>query len=401
MTNPTFSDLIKLYKAIDFPAGSREATLHIQDQKVLSLLHKIISNETWEEDTGLSLAQGKSDSWAVGSTVKIFVDDPKVKLGLLADSFEDVLNFPEGLLQEPPFFLKDSKWASTDPNPPLIVQKYRVLLDFIGALVGTAEYFDKNSQELVFFIDKKLVLPILYNKQALEDLETETTELLLEKIKDETHKEQKKVILAKELTLMLSPIPSENRFTKLIKSMDDIEKSYNDGYRLFVAEFSYEKIKDQIETEKLREMEKIHKTFSDIQNQILSIPVAMVIVATQLKPAEKIGTAFWINNTVLVSVWVFFALTLLILLNQKSTLSVINEEVERKREKIKKDYAAIQDLIEGAFRAIEKRLSRQKCILYIVIIILVAGFTFAHIMYFALTDPSWDFIKSYFMRPKL
>ncbi|MCZ5662332.1 hypothetical protein O5623_28590 [Escherichia coli] len=55
------------------------------------------------------------------------------------------------------------------------------------------------------------------------------------------------------------------------------------GYKVFVSGFSYEKILDQLRVAKIEEMGKIHKVFSDIQNQILGIPVATIIVATQMK----------------------------------------------------------------------------------------------------------------------
>ncbi|EPY2903530.1 hypothetical protein ACXDBG_002151 [Cronobacter sakazakii] len=54
--------------------------------------------------------------------------------------------------------------------------------------------------------------------------------------------------------------------------MQQLSESFQKGYKVFVSGFSYEKILDQLRVAKIEEMGKIHKVFSDIQNQILGIP---------------------------------------------------------------------------------------------------------------------------------
>lgn len=165
-------------------------------------------------------------------------------------------------------------------------------------------------------------------------------------------------------------------------------KSFSEGYRLFVADFSYDKIVNQLEVAKLEEIGKIHKTFSDIQNQILGIPVATVVVATQMKSASHVGYEFWVNTAVLVGCWVFAILSGFVLRNQLHTLTAIGNEIARKKQQMLKDYKSVEDLITKSFPFLEARLRAQRLAFYAVNIVLAIGFILSHFVYFNLTTPA-------------
>lgn len=97
--------------------------------------------------------------------------------------------------------------------------------------------------------------------------------------------------------------------------MSEFYSKYVDGYRLFVSNFSYDKVISELELAKVEYTGKIHKAFTDIQNQILGIPVATVVVATQMKSAPQIGYEFWVNIAVLTGCWIFVMLVGLLICN--------------------------------------------------------------------------------------
>jgi hypothetical protein len=215
---------------------------------------------------------------------------------------------------------------------------------------------------------------------------------LLEAFGNDTHREQKLAILSKSLRTLCSAVKPNERFGVLLSHLIDLQKSFSEGYRLFVADFSYEKIVDQLETAKLEEIGKIHKTFSDIQNQILGIPVATIVVATQMKKADQLGYEFWVNTAVLAGCWVFVVLSLLILKNQQHTLKAIGGEIERKKKQLFTEYSSVADLIAPAFPLVEKRLSVQKIAFYTVDVILAIGLVLAHVVYFQITFPAKEWL---------
>lgn len=59
----------------------------------------------------------------------------------------------------------------------------------------------------------------------------------------------------------------------------DISERVASGYRLFASSFTYSKIRREVESAQAEFLARIHKTFVDIQGQLLGIPVATVVVA--------------------------------------------------------------------------------------------------------------------------
>ncbi|GAA0189837.1 MULTISPECIES: hypothetical protein [Cupriavidus] len=184
-----------------------------------------------------------------------------------------------------------------------------------------------------------------------------------------------------------SAVPKK-RFSTLLAHLSDLQKHFADGYRLFVADFSYDKVIDQIEAAKVEEIGKIHKAFSDIQNQILGIPVATVIVATQMKAADKVGYEFWVNTAVLIGCYVFVLLSALMLRNQLHTLDTLKTEITRKRNQMLDQYSEVADLVTGSFPALFARLRTQRIAFYFVGFVLFVGLVLSHVLYFALTQPA-------------
>jgi len=386
MTNKQhFKQLVSLYREVKFEPSSRRCSLTVADADQLVMLQTLLADC---REYGLTLVQPDSrDEVHVGTIVQLDADDPRIGLGLLAETFDNVLDFPSGRTKEPPFFLIDSSWATDDCNPPDIVCRYRQILLQINLLVESAAYFDKENQEMIFVDDGKFVLPILYDTKDLQAVSLQAVNDLLSRLSQDTHRMQKLVILSRTIRSICAVVPEKTRFKCFLMHQQDVLKQFDEGYKLFVADFSYEKIVDQMEDAKLEELAKIHKTFSDIQNQILSIPVATVIVATQIKATSKVDATFWVNTAILIGAIIFVVLTCLLIRNQRDTLKAIDQEIERKRIKIEKEYVAIKDITEETMGSLKKRLNAQRWTFRAVEIIVTIGMIMAISMYIMLTGP--------------
>ncbi len=388
-----FKQLISLYREVEFSPSSRDGTLIIADVNQLALLRTLLENP---REFGLELRYPYSEeNLSIGTEVRLNARDPRIGLGLLADTFDDVLRFTNGRIKAPRFFLIDSRWATGDPNPPEVVDRYHKVLALISLLAESAAYLDKESQELIFVDDGKFTLPLIYGAAELQAVELSTINELLGRFGQDTHRKQKLAILSKTIRSTCSAVSAKVRFPHLLEHMGEVLKQFDEGYRLFVADFSYEKIVDQMEAAKLEELAKIHKVFADVQNQILGIPVATVIVATQLKQTSTVDAAFWVNSAILLGVWVFAILIWLVMRNQRHTLGAIGEEIERKCKQIKRDYAAVQDVVGKTFPLLKRRLCTQRWALRAVDAIVVVGVLMAHGMYLVLTDPVRIFVCEY------
>lgn len=383
MNKPGFDQLLALYRAFRFRPGTRACELLIATEEQAELLRSILREK---HEFGVSLRATQGESFAVGDIVQLQADDPRVGLGLLADDFDDVLTFRTGRIKEHRFFLIEPRYACTDLDPPEIVRRYRQVLELISLLAESAAYLDKEDQELVFVADGKWSLPVLYVKQDLETIDPQGLRTLLERFGQNTHREQKLSILAKAVQSTCAGAAPKERFSKLLAELPALLRQVDDGYRLFAAEFSYERIRDQLEATRLEETGKIHRTLSEIQNQILGIPVATVVVATQLKASSGLDPAFWVNTAILAGVWVFVVLTGFVLRNQLHSLDVIADEIARKKERISAErFHEVHDIVTKIFPKLEERLCTQRKAFYWVGGVVVVGLLIAHVVYFMLT----------------
>jgi len=390
MSRPGFEQLVSLYRAIQFQAGRRDGELLVSSGDQAELLRAILDDY---REFGLSLAPGQPETFAVGDTVRVRAEDPRIGQGLLADSFDDVLRFPGGRIRESRFFVIDQGCSSYDANPPALLLRYRQVLEFVRLLGESAAYLDKEGQELIFLVDGKFSVPVTYTAADLDAVDSGSLDALLGRFTQDTHREQKLEILAKGIHSAGASVERAKRFACLLGDLPALLKKFDEGYRLFAADFSYEKIRDQLEATRLEETAKIHKTFSDIQNQILSIPVATIVVATQLKQAQAWDSAFWVNSAILVGVWVFVILTAYVLNNQLQTLDVIGDEIARKKAKtLVEKYANVQDIVAATFPKLEERLATQRGAFKVVRGVVIVGLVLAHVMYVALTEPFRGFV---------
>lgn len=386
MSLERFNRLAVIYSDITFGAQSREGDLTIKNDDQLQSLKSLLAEP--REYALFLLPERPTDALKVGETIRLRADDPRTGIGLLADEFDDVLNFPQGRIREPRFYLIPVAWASTGNAPPDQVQRYRHVLSLVKLLEECSAYLDKENQELVFIDDGKFVIPVTFSSRDLPKLDIASLQVLITRFGEDTHREQKITILAKSVQRICGAKPPQQRFADLLDRIPEVLKQFDEGYRLFVADFSYDKVLDQMETAKLEELAKIHKTFADVQNQILGIPVATIIVATQLKETDAINAIFWVNTAVLVGVWVFVVLTWLVMRNQLHTLDALDNEIQRKKVKIEKEYAPIRDVVGSIFPQLEARLRTQRCAFRTVDVVVTIGLILAHIMYFLLTDPA-------------
>lgn len=386
MSQDRFNRLVALYRAIAFDPGTREGNLTIADTDQLREFQYLLAEP---RQYGLTLiADRPPESLQVGETIRLHADDPRIAVGLLTERFEDVLTFPSGRIKEPRFYLLPQAWACTDNAPPEQVQRYRHVLDFINLLAESSAYLDKENQDLVYIDDGKFILPLHYTTQDLAGMDTASLQALLARFSQDTHREQKLTIVAKAVQKICGARSPQQRFSGLLEHLPDLLKQFDEGYRLFVADFSYEKILDQMETAKLEELAKIHKTFADVQNQILGIPVATIIVATQLKETSAVDAIFWVNSAILVGVWVFVVLTWLVMRNQLHTLDALDDEIARKQKKIETDYAQVKDVVSGVFPKLKARLKTQRWAFRTVDIVVSVGLIMSHAMYLVLTHPA-------------
>ncbi|MDD2920508.1 hypothetical protein [Rhodoferax sp.] len=343
-------------------------------------------------DTHCTLSNDESPgTLTIGQSVELSIS-PRLGFGLLKHDIGSLLaDTRKARIKEPSFFLMADGVSSTDVvGDEHLVSRYRAVLQFIQLLKRAAAFLDSDEPSLVFIKDGKFELPIEYDADDLERLPLPVIRDLLKVLPEGTHEKQCASILAEAVISLTEHLASHQRFKHLLTNASELKKQFEQGYQLFAAGFSYEKVRDQVEAARVEYSGKIHKVFADIQNQLLGIPVATIIVATQMKDVKAVGYEFWVNTAVLVGCWVFSILMIFLLHNQSHTLGVLRDEIDRQKRQLTKEYSAVADSFTDTFRYLAKRALTQRVILWTIDGFVVLGLVLSHAVYLKLTPPARD-----------
>ncbi|EIN0243788.1 hypothetical protein MN237_001612, partial [Salmonella enterica] len=246
-------------------------------------------------------------------------------------------------------------------------------------------YLDETNAELVFVDTNVLKIPVNYAAEDLVDSNDNLIQSLIANFAEDTHKDQKLTILASSIKSLCESKSKDSSFSFMLRDLQQLSESFQKGYKVFVSGFSYDKILDQLRVAKIEEMGKIHKIFSDIQNQLLGIPVATIIVATQMKQANGWDSQALINTAVVLGALFFTVMILFVLFNQWQTLTAISDELKHKKEQAENNYKAIYDDIKTTFDSLTTRLRVQKIVFVTLGFIVACGLFLTFKFYFFLT----------------
>jgi len=389
----SFEILTELYRRMEFREEYRVGSLSLSDQPDCDLINRLLDDP---REFGLSIESG---TVAPGSTINLRVTPPRSGLGFVFATYNVLLNAPKNQCQEPAkYFILESKFRYDDAQMPAFINNYRAIMKFVDLLKQTAAYFDSSTCQLVFLRKEVIKLSPLFSAETVQNLKRDHLDNLIACFNDDTHKDQKLDILIESIQAVCEDIEPQKMFAFLLDNIQRLHEKFLKGYRIYSSGFSYDKVMDQLRTAKVEEMGKIHKAFSDIQNHILGIPVASVIVATQFKEAS-VWSGQGITNTIILMGCMFAAtLIWLALSNQMQSMKALNEEIEYKKKQVNKEYSFIKDDVNGVFSSIKTRLETQKRTFWIIRGVLIIGIITAVVVYCWYTKPVLDWIQFLVMK---
>ena len=122
----------------------------------------------------------------------------------------------------------------------------------------------------------------------------------------------------------------------------------------------------------------------------MGIPISTIVVATQFKDVEMFtGPArtgqMWINVAVIAGAFIFCIFLTLAALNQKHTLDVLEEEIDRHKKALAEDHADIKARLDSIFVKLTNRATLHRIGLWIVFIVCWVAFFFGFSVFWMLT----------------
>lgn len=385
--NVSWDALLQVYLNTTWTEGET-ARVVICDARTAALFRLVEDSDKVASEANLAALCGPEDV-VVGGTINARVGPPRLSLGILADDWDQFLLAPRTRTREPSsYFIKEGPAYSGMEIPTPKFEQYQLMLKVVATLEQAALFLDPQNQTLVFFKNKKIEVPIIFGADDLSALDTNLVDELGGALQGEVHLEQRLAILDSAVVDLVVSQSIERRFMYLVRNIGELTKRLNDGYRLFASSFSYNKIRGEVEGAQADFISKIHKTFVDIQGQLLGLPVATVVVATQLKAVDSWGAAAWGNVAVLAGAWLFAALLFGSCVNQWFTLSAIQADVDRQKSKLSSSFAEISDQFSGVFDSLSTRILWHRVTLCAVAVIAICGAVFATVAFYHLTNIS-------------
>lgn len=302
--------------------------------------------------------------------------------GFFAWSMEDFLANPKRSLNAPKrFYLADYDYLhpENENEMPENVKAYFQRLSVIQALQPPfADYRHETGglEMLGFIADRKLEIQIKISHASLAPLKT-SKNAINDFINTSSHQDQKQIILK---SCLIEIFFDGNNHSKKIdindvfKNLDMLIERAKNSYDLFTSEFSFKKIKNEIEREKLDFTIKLNNVFSSIQNQLLAIPIALVLIGGQME-----NTGAWAQKNIVIwlGALVFALLLSLMVRNQKSTISAIRQEIDQQWKQIEDDHRSVAHRFQDLYSALENRRKDQTHLIFTVEVLVVLSLALA------------------------
>lgn len=383
-------DLLEIYLHSRWEDAT-SGEIRIETESMVETLALIESSEKAFDAADIAPAVAPGDI-TIGKAVRARIGYPQFRLGVLAESWDGLLATPKNRVEEPPnYFVKADRAHSGMVPATEPVLKYRAILRFIDLLGRAALFTDASHGRLVYFGEGRVEIAVRYEEKDLRKVDTDHVNALAAALDGNVHREQRLSILGEAVTALVAGQSESSRFLYLLQNVDELTKRVTEGYRLFASSFSYSKIRGEIEKAQAEYVGRVHKAFSDIQGQLLGLPISAIVVATQLKTATTCGQEAIANVAILGGAWLFVALLIASCGNQWLTLNSIAREIKDQRNKLNSEFSEVRYLFVDSFDAIETRIGWHRWVLVVISLVALGGAWFTWRGYrLATTVDAWN-----------
>lgn len=376
MARVSWADLEAVYAVTKFEADGT-GRLTISNQAILNTLLLVEADEDAMADSGMAVLTDR-DKLELGQEALVQFNSPRTSLGRFARTFANLIAGSSARVEEPSaYFVVDQRITRNTQPPDELQVKYRAALGLIKLLAQAAAFLDKVQQELVFFRDGRIVVPVNYGIDDLMSIETSHVHQIIKMFEEPVHQEQKLAILSEAIIDLVAGLPVNQRFRFIMREVSDLTEKVTAGYRLFASSFTYSKIRREVETAQAEFITRIHKTFVDLQGQILAIPLATIVVASQLKAATACGVDVWTNVAVVAGAWIFVLFLIASIVNQWLTLNAVTFEFERQQQRLLRDFSQVKTDFNDAFDRLKCRAFWHRVVFVVIGAVGVGGASFA------------------------
>lgn len=236
---------------------------------------------------------------------------------------------------------------------------YIQITELVQLLNEHADYCEPN--KLIFLQKSKLILTVPSYDMDLLKYELDGFVLLKRTLSDTNHQAEKSSILKEALVSLLSSVEVKHRFKFLVSNFSEFSVRFEEGYRLFAASFSFEKVRQEYEEQYREYVSKLNAAFSEVANKLLAIPITLFVSFSQIVPLSTITDPVTAQITIVKNVGVVLVSLLMFLyvreltVMQRSTLCAVHSEYTELMKRFKSSYPTGYTRIEELHLKLDER----------------------------------------------
>jgi len=161
-------------------------------------------------------------------------------------------------------------------------------------------------------------------------------------------------------------------FSSLIERFEALMIYFRESYALYLAEFSTAKFRREVEKQNLDDTLRLNKTLSEIQNQLLAVPAALLVAGATVDPKSASK-----NLAIIFGMMVFSLFMFILVGNQRNSVSAIGSEVALRKGLLDTQPNGIASQYEDSFGALSARVEMQLKVLSMIrcLVMVVLAFT--------------------------
>lgn len=239
------------------------------------------------------------------------------------------------------------------PEP---IQNYLAAVKFWQLLHSFADYESNQAVVYIKSFESKVEVRAEFRAADLVHLNG-LTEFASAYFESDHHREQKRNIIRASL-LEVCKGQLVMRLSELLPKFDDLVDRVKASYSLYTADFSFEKLKSEVDAQNVDDMLRLNKTLADIQNQLLALPAALMLAGAGVKDG-----IFATNVSIWIGVGVFAWVMHHLVKNQQNSVTAIEQEVQLRVEKVKNQPADIASRVLPLFDMLKNRVTKQQRVL--------------------------------------
>lgn len=269
------------------------------------------------------------------------------------------------------FTILDPKYSHNEPPPvppgvenaavPRGVQHYLDAVALCKAMSSLADHRSAGGETLHFIHrhDAKLTVQLTYSVGDLRRIPY-LRDVLTEYVESTLHVEQKRNIFRSSLLDMFKG-QSAITMGDLLPKFGTLFEVVRDSYAMYAADFSVEGMRRELEKLNLDDTLRLNKTLSDIQNQLLAVPAALILAGASITPESPLRTI-----ATLIGVIIFSALMFLLVSNQKNSVAAIKSEIILRDADLSAQPENVAKRYSESLKELQLRVSRQLSALKVV-----------------------------------